>query len=212
MTENLVQLSTYLKEGTRTTHTEAESNDFQRQLASAELSLGTYKQYLGQLYLVHSLLEQELADNNKLSEITKPSQFQAPYLKRDLESLNVNVHEIQPFKSTSDIMFRIQQNSRSQPQALVGYHYVLLGSKHGGKYIAVSLRKKFNFDEAGCLYFDPYGTTFQSHWAEFKEGMDRLTDSQVVADAVLAAAREMFLYFAALGSELCSTEHNGSNN
>jgi heme oxygenase len=209
--KDLVQLSTFLKEGTKQTHNEAESNDFQRQLASAELSLDTYGKYLGQLYLVHDFLEHQLADNKMLNQVVTPDQFQAGYLQRDLTALGINANEVQPLQSTTEILFRMEQSQRKNPISLLGHHYVLFGSKHGGKYIAVQLRKAFNFDSAGCLYFDPYGTTFQSHWSDFRSAMDKLVTTSTVAELVLHSARDMFRYVGALGSELSTIGQDGQS-
>jgi len=202
MEENQVQLSTYLKEATRSVHNEAETSDFQRQLGTGSVSLEAYKSYLSQLYLVHNALERGLAASSETNEIATPWQFQTDFLDRDLKALDVNIGDIQPFTATSELLFRIEQNSRSNPLALLGYHYVVFGSKHGGKYIAVQIRKKFGFEGEGCLYFDPYGTNFQTHWLEFRAGLDKVSTSQASAAVVLEAAKEMFQYFGKLGLEL----------
>jgi heme oxygenase len=202
MEENQVQLSTYLKESTRSVHNEAETSDFQRQLGTGSISLEAYKAYLSQLFLVHNALERGLAASSETNEIATPWQFQTDYLERDLKTLGVYTGDIQPLTPTSEILFRIEQNARSNPLALLGYHYVLFGSKHGGKYIAVQIRKKFGFEGEGCLYFDPYGTTFQNHWLEFRAGLDKVNTSESSAQIVLDAAKEMFQYFGKLGIEL----------
>ena len=202
MEANLVQLSAFLKEGTRETHNQAESSDFQSRLANAELSLDKYGAYLGQLYLVHQLLEKGLAEDPICSKVAKETQFQTEFLRRDLVALGVNPSEIQPLPPTSEILYRIEQGTRSNPMSLIGHHYVLFGSKHGGKYIAAQIRKKFSFDADGSLYFDPYGANFQPQWVEFRTAMDNLETSEPVAQTILQAAREMFSYVGALGYEL----------
>ena len=53
---------------------------FQHRLASADLSLDSYKAYLGQLYLMHFVLERGLASNEQLAHVAKPIQFQAEFL------------------------------------------------------------------------------------------------------------------------------------
>ncbi len=164
-----VQLSTFLKEGTRASHNDAETSDFQHRLASADLSLDSYKAYLGQLYLMHFVLERGLASNEQLAQVAKPIQFQAEFLQRDLAELKVQAADVKPLPSTKKIIERIEQMTKKILPDWSGITDVVLGSKHGAKFIAASIRKKFGFEKARCLYFDPYGTTFQSIWAEFRE-------------------------------------------
>ena len=201
-----VQLSLYLKEGTKSTHDQAETSDFQRRLANAEISRKAYADYIGQLYLVHSALEKGLAGDARTKEIADPAQFQAEFLARDLNELGIDTTKIEPLPSTKRMLASIAENAKSHPLGLIGYHYVLLGSKHGGKYIAAQVRKKFDFDGAGCLYFDPYGTNFQSIWAQFKSNLDGVTADECDGAAVLQSAKEMFNYVGELGHDLSSVE------
>lgn len=204
MESELVQLSAILKQGTRQNHDAAESSDFQARLANANLPLDAYKAYLEQLYLIHSRLEQGLVTSEDLRQVAKSEQHQTDFLKRDLESLGVNVGTIKPLSSTATILTHIEEKTRNQPLSLLGYHYVLFGSKHGGKFIAAQIRKKFGFESAGCLYFDPYGTNFQGYWQDFRESMDKLANQKDFADSALDSAKEMFSYFDRLGNELSS--------
>ncbi|MFX9692342.1 biliverdin-producing heme oxygenase, partial [Acinetobacter baumannii] len=73
--------------------------------------------------------------------------------------------------------------------ALLGSHYVLLGSKHGGKYIAHSLQSKYHLNEGkGAIYFDPYGTNFQQIWKSFVAGMNELPLGSEDEEAMVLAA------------------------
>jgi heme oxygenase (biliverdin-producing, ferredoxin) len=200
------QLSTYLKEGTRQTHDQAESSNFQHRLANADISRHAYADYIGQLYLVHRALEDRLAANPETKAVADQTQFQADFLARDLKVLGTDPDTIVPRVATKGMLAKIDRESKSNPLGLLGYHYVLLGSKHGGKFIAAQVRKKFDFDGAGCLYFDPYGTNFQEIWQQFKTKLDGATNDESGGEVVLQAAREMFDYFSALGSELSAVD------
>ncbi|HEY9773739.1 MAG TPA: biliverdin-producing heme oxygenase [Planktothrix sp.] len=196
------QLSTYLKEGTKSTHDQAETSQFQRRLANAEISRTDYADYMGQLYLIHRALEHGLASNAATKDVANQQEFQADYLARDLKVLGQEPDKVKPRNATKEMLARIESESKSNPLALLGYHYVLLGSKHGGKFIAAKVREKFEFDGEGCLYFDPYGTNFMPIWLKFKSNLDTAAQDETGGAIVLNAAKDMFEYFAKLGSEL----------
>lgn len=186
-----------LKEDTRQAHDSAEGSKLQSELANGTIPLETYKQYLGQIYLIHRALERGIKSNiancpiirNSLSD----SHYQESFLSSDLSALGVKGEEIKPMPSTRAVMEKIEKQSRECPAALLGYHYVLLGSKHGGKYVAKRLQERFNFEDGiGCKYFDPYGQTFMPLWLEFKKQMNESECSDNEQEQIICAAREMF--------------------
>lgn len=195
-----------LKEGTRDCHNNAESQEFQRLLASAEIPKKLYVSYLEQLWLIHKRLEEHLSvlseRNPAIARAITENQMQVPFLEQDLEFFGADKEKINATPATKWLLERIDEKA-SQGPGVLGSHYVLLGSKHGGKYIAHSLQSKFQLsDGKGSIYFDPYGTTFQQLWKAFANGMNELPLTDEEENALIAAAREMFEGVGRLSEEM----------
>jgi len=195
-----------LKERTRGHHDNAEGQEFQRQLAGGELPKPLYVKYLGQLFLIHGFLEKKLLEAQstttpEIAKILTPEQLQVSYLEKDLTFFGVDTKNIQPVSATKELIAKIDATAKICPLALLGYHYVLLGSKHGGKFIAHNLNEKYQLNGEGILYFDPYGQSFQPLWKEFASQFNEvpITESQEIA--AIDAASVMFEEIANLSEE-----------
>jgi heme oxygenase len=128
-----------LKESTRESHNNAESQEFQRLLASGDLPRNLYVKYLEQLWII-------VAKNSALNGVITDDQLQVPFLQQDLEFFGSDPRHVEPTPATQWILGRLDKSATEGP-ALIGSHYVLLGSKHGGKFIAHSLQQKYHLNE-----------------------------------------------------------------
>ena len=195
-----------LKDGTRDCHNNAESQEFQRLLASAELPKQLYVSYIGQLWLIHKHLEAHLAalakKDSAIAETVTENQMQVPFLQKDLEFFGTDTNQIHATPATKWLLEKIDEKAK-HGTAVLGSHYVLLGSKHGGKFIAHSLQSKFQLSEGkGAAYFDPYGSAFMPIWKSFASGMNELPLTEEDEDTMIAAAREMFEGVGRLSEEM----------
>ena len=201
-------ISLQLREGTRSAHSSAEGHHFQKALGSGTLPRAKYRHYLGQLFLVHGAIERRMKDQPYMGGVVTEEQFQADFLKRDLDALAGSNGEgsadadVQPLSCTQKMLKRIQEVTEKEPVALLGYHYVLLGSKHGGKFIASVTKKSYELEKDGAVYFDPYGQGFQQHWQHFTGGINELSLNETQMQELLGAASEMFTYVQTLGGEI----------
>ncbi len=192
-----------LKKSTAAMHDSAEGSPFQSLLTKAKLPKEVYADYLAQLYLLHGALEQELRRHASTAAVVSPAEFQEEFLKQDLTSLGRRPEDSKPLSSTSKLLADIEVCSKECPEALLGMHYVLLGSKHGGKFIAKNMQSAYGLqDGLGSVYFDPYGPTFMSIWKQFKEQMNQLDVSPAVTEAISTAAGQMFNRITEIGLEL----------
>ena len=195
-----------LKSSTRGLHDAAEGHNFQGLLAQALLPLEDYKKYLEQLFLIHKILEEKIRENwksdTRLSDVVLSSQMQEPFLREDLEFLKTDSRTITPLASTATFMQQIGAAAVDNPISLLGFHYVLLGSKHGGKFIAKNVREKYAFVESGATYFDPYGDQFMPCWRAFISALNEAPLSESDASAVIEAAKMTFLSIGNIGGEL----------
>ncbi len=199
-------LMEHLKDNTRTMHDSAESSEFQGHLANGRLPQEAYASYLEQLYLVHGFLEQEITKHSNsgafFAGVVSDDQLQVPFLEKDLKHFGRDLSKIKPVPATTAIINEMKELSKDCPVALLGMHYVLLGSKHGGKFIAKSCHDKYHLNDAGAVYFDPYGQTFMPLWKEFKEAMNKLQISEADLQKTSDSAGKMFSAVGNIGAEL----------
>lgn len=206
MTEQSKTLMEHLKDNTKTMHDSAESSEFQGHLANGRLPAEAYVSYLEQLYLVHKFLEDEIRKHCEsgasFSGVVSDEQLQVPFLKRDIEHFGRDVQKIKPVPATTEVIEEMKKLSHDCPVALLGMHYVLLGSKHGGKFIAKSCQEKYHLQDAGALYFDPYGQNFMPLWKAFKESMNKLSVNDVELNTTSESAGKMFSAVGNIGAQL----------
>jgi heme oxygenase len=175
-------LAQELKSSTQELHNSLESGPFQNKLANADLTIDHYAGYLSQLYLIHQQLETSLSKCEGFPEWHR----ETPYLIEDLGTLGVDANNILPLPATAQLVKNIQA---AKLPALLGYYYVLFGSKHGGKYMAASYRKR----GVACKYFDPYGADFSQMWKRFIDALNTETLSEKEKELAIQAAKDMFM-------------------
>lgn len=202
-----------LKDSTAQMHDAAESSQFQAYLAQGQLPISVYADYLEQLFFIHKALEDCFSElqkkGHKASAVVTAPQLQEQFLRDDLQALERNIATAKTVPATRKILGQIEQLAANQPSALLGMHYVLLGSKHGGKFIAKTCQDAYKFKEgAGARYFDPYGSNFMPVWKEFKEAVNNLTLSEEEKAEMCKAAGSMFVGIGQIGGELMATAKN----
>lgn len=201
-----IQLAQVLKTSTRALHDSAEGSQFQSQLTSGKISLNEYSTYLGQLFLVHSRLEAELnrafEKDPRLQQVINDEQMQEKHLVADLTHFKVQPKDLEPLNATEHFLLIISKMAKQQPLALLGFHYVLFGSKHGGKFIAKNLSEVHHLNGAGTKYFDPYGDEFMPYWRSFVEKMNALQPTEKETEEIVQAAKDTFVAVGEIGREM----------
>lgn len=197
-------LMQYLKEATRPNHEDAESQPFQAALVNGTLPFETYCQYLIQLHALHEPIERKLAENAanpQIAAVMKPDYNQALFIKNDLKALNVPISSSPVLESVRK--FVETQIFSSNPESCLGVVYVLLGSKHGAKFIAHKVKEAYSLKEnAGYTYFNPYGENFRPIWQQFVSSMNEAQMSDASREAILEASTLTFDVFGAIGADL----------
>lgn len=196
-------LHEHLKESTRKQHEGAEANLFQSALAQGKLPLASYKEYLVQLSHLHERFERMLKDASQgdrlVGAVVEDDYFQLPYLRADLQALKVSSQE--PALESIE-QFLNSQPFKEQPVSLLGTLYVLLGSKHGAKFIAHSVKQAYALTNGGYTYFDPFGDRFRTLWTGFTGKLNALPADEQVSSAALFGASAAFNVFVNIGDEL----------
>ncbi len=185
-----------LRDETRTHHQRSEQHALERAMLAGTISRGAYVALLGQRFWVHRALEAQLRtvaeENPAWAPLVEQLLFQEPRLRADLAFFGKVAEEGEPMPGTACLVREIECLA-SRPVNLLGYHYVLEGSKNGGRYIARSIAKAFDLAPGpGLSYLDPHGDAQHEVWARFKAAMDALLLREDEAEAVIASARQAF--------------------
>lgn len=195
-----------LRESTHDLHNDAEGQDFQKSLGGGTVQLPAYRNYLAQLFLMHSHLNKLLqgsTSNPSVGLVLKPYHLDCGCLERDLAHFQEDLANIKPLASTSKIMADLTALSLASPYALLGALYVLEGSTNGAKFMAKNLRKGLDLpEESGASYFDRYGALQRQYWLKFKEDMVACNFSEDECQTLVQSARRMFQAFFEIGREL----------
>jgi len=195
-----------LKERTAEHHRRAEQQPLQQALVKGTVTRGQYAAWLGQMLLVHTELEkqiQSLTARERRLAVASAEQFGHPRLAADLRVLGLDPAEVKPSGATSHVCGQIRSATAADPVTLLGFHYVLEGSKNGNRYIAMALRRGLGLTAGtGDTYLDPYGEAQRAKWQAFRVAMgaEQFTDQEI--EAVIAAAGQMFDGVSAICSEI----------
>lgn len=211
-------LSARLKLDTREAHEIAERHPLQRMLLQGTLSRPIYGAYLGQLLLLHRELDSALLRIRgalpELRLLIEECQFQTPHLEADLDFFEFATDSVVATPASQRIIDRIREASRRDDVELLGYHYVLEGSKNGSRYIARSVRRAYGLEGIegieGTRSLDPYGDLQPEKWKAFKSALDELTFTLDESDRIVAAAHAMFESISAIGTDVL--EFAGASN
>lgn len=197
-----------LKASTRSDHDSAEGHDFQRLLFSGQLPVEVFCNYLGQLFVLHKALEDQIKANlsdPRIQKVLGDWQYQEGFLNSDLNAFGKEAASYKALPATQKIVNDINETGKKHPIALLGYHYVLLGSKHGARMICPNLKKAYALDgHDGTLYFDPYEGKFGELWSQFKDSMNENELNEAETEEILDAAKKMFRSMGQIGEELYS--------
>lgn len=132
-------LSVRLRTGTRKVHRSVEKVQFIRSFLKGMLHRESYLQYLRDLYVVYSALEQQLSFHNrnpKLSALFLPALFRSAALRRDLICLAGPDFErrISPSPVAIEYARALVRLSHTQPYLLSAHAYTrYLGDLSGGQ-------------------------------------------------------------------------------
>ena len=185
-----------LRDETMELHRETEQGPFQRSLMAGKLPLERYAELLHELLHLHVAVETDLRvlteDEEAVRLVLRPYQFQEAQLRKDLHFFDRTPDSATSLSSTARLVAEIKARVTRGPIAILGVHYVLEGSKNGGRFIALAMQRAYGLQSGGLAYLDPYGDQQQARWTEFKASMESAGMSEAQQDQVVAAARLTF--------------------
>lgn len=193
-------------------HQRAESHPWQRAMAKGRLTQKQYAMWLGQMLHVHNALESALAHasrtNLHISGVVDPVQFQVPHVNDDLTYYGGDPLTGTLLPSVTAAVDTINRTAAANTTALLGLHYVIEGSKNGGRFIVRALRRAYNLAPGrGDRSMDPYGEQQPAIWAKFKTDMNARGFDTPTCDTIIASAGDMFDAFYAVSEDLAKHEN-----
>ena len=193
-----VQIMDLLKESTAQQHRDAERRQLQRDMVKGKLTTGRYRVWLGQMFLLHGKLWNEIEVRRQqdpvLADIVQDDGCHVEHLKADLASLGARAAAVEALPATANALEQIELAARADALTLLGYNYVLEGSMNGNRYIARALAH--SLDVPAISYLDPYGDEQRPTWLAYRERMNTVGFTSEQADIMVAAARDMFTFIA----------------
>lgn len=199
-----------LKEATNELHTLAERSPFQSRLVRGAVERALYGRWLFQMLQVHDDLERRLGvllgKRSDLAGVIRPELFQAPRLRADLGVVAPGA-VFADCDAVRELRHDMAAASDANPLSLLGFNYVVEGSKNGGRYIARSVRRALAIEPGrGDLYLDPHGETQPALWAQYRREMDAITFAETDVEAMIAAAKRMFQAAARIGDDVLAAQ------
>jgi heme oxygenase len=204
MTYQSAGIMDLLKASTAEQHRDAEHRRLQQELVSGRVSAAKYSAWLGQMFLLHKTLWEEIFRRGKdypaIADVVRDEGRHVANLRADLARLGNDATRVVPLPSTARAIQEIRTASESDPLALLGYNYVLEGSMNGNRFIAKALAR--TLEGPALAYLDPYGEEQRATWQAYRERMGAAHLDAEQADRVVAAARGMFGFIATMSDEL----------
>ena len=195
-----------LKSATADLHRDAESSPLQSQLVKGLLPRDGYVSFLGQMYLIHTAMEQAIrAVTDKhpgFAAVLRDYHWRESQLRADLVFLGTDPGTIAPATATTAMVAEIERAIDEQPVTLLGMLYVMEGSTNGSKFIAAAIRKAYELVGPGTSYLDPHGELQKQRWQAFKSDMDGVGFDEAESLAIITAAKGVFRGLTDLSEEL----------
>ncbi len=200
-------LMQHLRTATQALHTHAESQALQRDMMRGCLPQELLIAYLEQLLLIHQPLEEALrllvTRVPALQQVVQPWHYHTSRLVGDLRYFESDLHALQPVPATAEFLTRLATYRTEASLAVLGVHYVLEGSKNGGRFQAAKVREMYELkSQDGTTYLDPYGMQQPALWGAYKEAMNGLSLTLEARATILEGANATFLAFSGMCQDL----------
>jgi len=204
MTYQSSSIMDLLKEGTAEQHRNAERRKLQKEMVGGRLPVDTYRNWLGQMLLLHSALWSGIVarrvSSSALADVVLDEGRHVANLRADLMALDGDPDELTPLPATERGLAAIRSTAAEDPLSLLGYNYVLEGSMNGNRFIARALTPALRCP--ATAYLDPYGDDQRSVWGAYRERMNTAGFDGAQAERMVAAARDLFFTIAELSDQL----------
>jgi heme oxygenase len=185
-----------LRAETRALHEQLMGLPYFAALTSREGELTSYVGHLRAMAIVHGAMDRELprlADHAVVS-VWRPELAATELLKRDHAFFRArHIPDIpRALDEALAVVANIRRRRVEDPASLLGYLYVLEGSRLGAPTLRALVARAFDPEELGELAYLTGEGGDEARWASFCARMIAVVDDEAVEARVVAAAREAF--------------------
>jgi heme oxygenase (biliverdin-producing, ferredoxin) len=193
-------LATKLREGTKKSHSMAESTGFISCFLKGTVEKNSYRKLVSNLYFVYSAMEEEMHKHQHhpvLSKLFFPELDRKHSLEVDLNYyFGQNWKEqVAPSAATQEYVARIHQVAATDPELLVAHLYTrYIGDLSGGQILKKIAQNAMNLSEGqGTAFYEfeqiPDEKAFKTN---YRQAMDSLPIDEAKADLIVDEANDAF--------------------
>src|SRR5690606_30232473 len=131
-------------------------------------------------------------------------------LREDLAFFGLSPDSIRATPAVERIITQMTHAARACPASLLGFNYVLEGSKNGSRYIAKAVRRALPLTPGqGDRYLDPHAEDQPRLWAEYRRTMDEVAFTKEETTSMIDAASRMFEAAEGIGGDVLASASRG---
>ncbi|MDQ0991043.1 biliverdin-producing heme oxygenase [Streptomyces sp. V3I7] len=209
MTETMVER---LRANTRTWHDALEAAPFATAMLAGTLPLDRYVGQLAAYRVVLEALEGELsaATSPSVDSVWSADPGRLPLIDRDLRYFAGSGTAPKPWAAAEAEEFaqEIRSAAAAEPEALLGFLYVMEGSTMGGLVLCPYVTKAYGLGNGDGVAY--YGSGDRGRWAAFTARMNQALTEPGAQHRVLAAAQRAYHHIAAISQALSTGLTPGS--
>lgn len=196
----------YVKEKSKLLHSTSEHTGYIKKLVDGKASVEGYTEYIFNLGMIYSSLENSLNNNKSNSTITPfvtPKLYKSELIKKDLEFLSNNTLFI-PLSSTEAYISRLNEISKNKPELIIAHTYTrFLADLFGGRTFFSILNSKYKISPEGLNYYKFDGIEdFKIYIDEYRGKLNSLILSEEVQREFLNEVYNAYIYNLAISNEL----------
>ena len=193
-------LAAKLREGTKKSHSMAESTGFVACFLKGTVEKNSYRTLVSNLYFVYSAMEEEM---DRLQHHPVVSGIYFPELNRKT-ALEQDLHyyyganwrdQVAPSASAQEYIDRIHEIANTAPELLVAHSYTrYLGDLSGGQILKGVAQRGMNLSEGEGTNFYEFPTIAdeKAFKQEYRQSMDNLPVDDATADRIVDEANAAF--------------------
>ena len=201
-------LTSRLKDATRELHQVAEHAGGMSALLRGRVDRAQYCLLLRNLHALYAALEAALDRHAAMPQVAPlrvPVLYRTAALAADLRELHGDDwNELPVAAAMQSYVARLEQIARAQPPLLAAHAYVrYMGDLSGGQILRDVVRRALDLqDGAGIAFYTFAGGDGREIKEGFRAALDALPVDEVIAQAIVAEARDAFARHVALFEEL----------
>ena len=193
-------LAAKLKEGTKKSHSMAESVGFVKCFLKGVVEKNSYRKLIANLYFVYTAMEEEM-EKQRQHPIVGKIYFAQLNRKQSLEK-DLNYYyganwqeQVAPSASAKSYIARIKEVSATAPELLVAHSYTrYLGDLSGGQILKGIAERAMNLnDGTGTAFYEFSEIADEKEFkANYRQAMNDLDIDEATADRIVDEANDAF--------------------